>query len=90
MALARIDGFITYELYSKSFGFQVYDPGKYGTSAVAVRPHTLELEVPDEFDPRTAQLEALKHAKDKIRAEFTARVTELDEQINNLLALEAA
>lgn len=90
MAQAKIDGFVTYHPRHQVFSFHTYDPTQYGPEWVVIRPQTLELEVPDDFDPREQQVAALRRQKDKIAAEFTARVTELQEQINKLLALEAA
>ena len=55
---------------------------------VFVKEHTTEIEVPDDFDPRQQQVAALEAEKQKARAEFHARVTEIDRQIQSLLAIE--
>ena len=55
---------------------------------VFVTEHTTEIEVPDDFDPRPQQVAALIAEKQKARAEFLARVTEIDRQIQSLLAIE--
>ena len=55
---------------------------------VFVKEHTTEIEVPDDFDPRPLQVAALEAEKQKARAEFHARVTEIDQQIQNLLTIE--
>ena len=55
---------------------------------VFVKEHTTEIEVPDDFDPRPQQVAALEAEKQKARAEFQARVTEIDRQIQSLLAIE--
>ena len=55
---------------------------------VFVKEHTTEIEVPDDFDPRPQQVAALIAEKQKARAEFLARVTEIDRQIQSLLAIE--
>ena len=57
---------------------------------VFVTEHTTTVEVPDDFDPRPQQIAALEAAKQKARAEFQARITELDRQIQSLLAIEGA
>lgn len=53
-----------------------------------VGPVTVEAEVPDDFDPRAAKIAALRAEKAKLRAAFAARVKELDDRINSLLAIE--
>ena len=55
---------------------------------VFVKEHTTEIEVPDDFDPRPQQVAALEAEKQKARAEFHERVTEIDRQIQSLLAIE--
>lgn len=86
-----IKGFINYRktLYGESecdYYFQQCDMSEYGY--VTVRPHEIEVEVPDDFDPRPQQIAALEAEKQKARAEFHARVTEIDRQIQSLLAIE--
>ena len=44
----------------------------------------------DDFDPRPEQIAALRAEQQAIRAKLSARINELQQQINNLLALEAA
>ena len=57
---------------------------------IFVKEHTTKVEVPDDFDPRPQQIAALEAAKQKARAEFQARITEIDRQIQSLLAIEGA
>ena len=57
---------------------------------VFVKEHTTTVEVPSDFDPRPQQIAALEAAKQKARAEFQARITEIDRQIQSLLAIEGA
>ena len=57
---------------------------------VFVTEHTTTVEVPDDFDPRPQQVAALEAAKQKARAEFQARITEIDRQIQSLMAIEGA
>ena len=57
---------------------------------VFVTEHTTTVEVPDDFDPRPQQVAALEAAKQKARAEFQERITEIDRQIQSLLAIEGA
>ena len=46
-------------------------------------------DIPDDFDPRPGFVEQLKQEKEKLRAEFSKRVMEIDEKINSLLAITA-
>lgn len=55
-----------------------------------VKPLSIEIEVPDDFDPRPAQVEAKRAEIRKVEAEFSKRVMELKAELNNLLALEAS
>lgn len=55
---------------------------------VAVREHSIEVEIPDDFDLRPQQIAALDEEIKKTRAEFTARINELQEQKSRLLAIE--
>ena len=62
--------------------------GDNNDGRVFVKEHTTEIEVPDDFDQRPQQVAALEAEKQKARAEFQARVTEIDRQIQSLLAIE--
>ena len=57
---------------------------------VFVTEHTTTVEVPDDFDPRPQQVASLEAEKQKARADFQARITEIDRQIQSLLAIEGA
>ena len=59
-------------------------------SRIFVQEHTITVEVPDDFDPRPQQVAALEAEKQKARAAFQARITEIDRQIQSLLAIEGA
>ena len=86
-----IKGYVTYsETWDNrpSYSFYTFDPTDY-SNLIIVMEHTFEVEVPDNFDPRPGQIAALKAQKEKVQAEFSKRVMELDEQINSLLAIEA-
>ena len=48
----------------------------------------IEIEVPDNFDPRAQQIAALKQQKQKVMAEFSVALEDLNEKINKLQALE--
>lgn len=55
---------------------------------VFVAEHTTDIEVPDDFNPLTDHIKDLEAAKQKARADFQARITELDRQIQSLMAIE--
>lgn len=48
----------------------------------------IEIEVPDDYDPRAQKIEALQKKKRKIMADYQKMVTEINERISNLQALE--
>ena len=58
------------------------------TWGVPVREHSIEVEIPDDFDPRPQQVAALDEEINRVRAEFTARINQLQEQKQRLLAIE--
>jgi hypothetical protein len=55
---------------------------------VAVMPHTIEVDIPDDFDPRAKQVELLKAEKNRIMGEFQARVTAIERKISELTSIE--
>lgn len=67
------------------FYFQFSDMSEFGY--VKVMPYTLEIDVPDDFNPVPGQIAALEKEKAKIRAEFNRRIAALNEQIGKLQAL---
>jgi hypothetical protein len=48
----------------------------------------IEIEVPDNYDPRAQQIAALEKQKQKVMADFQKSVAEINERISNLQALE--
>jgi hypothetical protein len=96
MTKHTINGFVTWQKYEwedkPTIGFYDFDPGPPTDphSRVVVCAHSFEVGVPDNFDPREKQVAGLVAEKQKARAEFAARITELDAQINKLLCLEMA
>ncbi len=89
-----IKGFIVHETWNGEtqgkFVFQRYPALKDNSSylQVPICEHELTFEVPDDFDARPAQVASLEKTKQTLRAEFSARVMEIDKQISKLLALE--
>lgn len=50
--------------------------------------HKIATETPAGFDPTLAQIAALEGQREKLRAEFTKRLTEINERIQSLQAIE--
>lgn len=94
MAKHTINGFIVYRPERwwedhERIDFQTYDPRDIDHStAVFVSEHSFEVEVPDDFDPRPQQIQALEKKRDAVRDEMSARITEINQQIQSLLAIE--
>ena len=55
---------------------------------VYVGEQEIEIDVPDDFDPRAQQIAALEEQKRKVMADYQKSVTEINERISNLQALE--
>ena len=53
-----------------------------------VGPQEVEIEVPDNYDPRAQQVAALEALKQKVMADYHKSVTEINDRISKLLALE--
>jgi hypothetical protein len=49
----------------------------------------IEIEVPDDFDPRAQQIAALETEKKRVMAEYQKTVTQINERINKLQAITA-
>jgi hypothetical protein len=71
-----------------SFKFFDYDPS--GKDHVKVADHTVTVEVPDDFDPRSLMVQSLEREKQNLTAAFQARITEINGKIQSLLAIESA
>lgn len=50
----------------------------------------IEIEVPDNYDPRAQQIAALEKQKQKVMADFQKSVAEINERISMLQAIEYA
>jgi hypothetical protein len=48
----------------------------------------IEIEVPDNYDPRAQKIAALEKKKQKVMADYQKTVTEINERISKLQALE--
>jgi hypothetical protein len=70
------------------FGFTPYDRSMHDSSIVTIREQEFEIDVPDNLDLRDGLVANLERDKRKLTAEFQARVTSLNAQIQSLLAIE--
>lgn len=53
-----------------------------------IGPVEVQAEVPDFFDVRTARIKAKEQELNRVRAEFQARITQIQREINELQAIE--
>lgn len=88
-----ITGYITSTQYSlnseKQIDFRSYKPtAEYSPNTVVVREHSIEVDVPDDFDPRPAMIASLEEQKQIARAKFAEEVRTIDARIQSLLAIE--
>lgn len=93
MSKHTITGYIVSTQYGpkteKIIDFRTYKPtAEYSPNTVIVREHSIEVEVPDNFDPRPAMVASLEEQKQLIRAKFAKEVRDIDERIQSLLAIE--
>lgn len=63
-------------------------PAKEQSGRIFVKEIETVFEAPEDFDPVSKQIDALKAEKAQAMADFQARVTEIDRQIQSLLAIE--
>lgn len=57
-------------------------------SRTYVGEQEIEIEVPDDYDPRAQKIAALEKHKQKIMADYQKTVTEINERISKLQAIE--
>lgn len=78
--------------YVPALAWEVYpfDMSQSGGNRVLLGEQEFTIEVPDEFDIRLGLVENLEREKKRAGAEYQKRVTELNAQIQSLLAIESA
>ncbi len=87
-----ISGFVVAQQYPwdelPDYTFVGFDPRECGIdNYVVVCAHEFQVDVPDDFDIRPHQVAILEKKKREVQAEFAAKVKEIDDQINSLLAI---
>jgi len=84
--------FLHWQKYSwdtaPTYVFYCVDMSKSSPHQVLIREMKIEVDVPDDFDPAPQQIAALRAKKQEVLAETEAKVQNLDEQIQRLLAIE--
>lgn len=82
-----IEGFISFrkEDWTPDYSFHPYEMTKFGY--VTVMPHTIEVDIPDDFDPVPAQLAALDAQEAEMRGKFAAVMIEIGRKRADLLAI---
>ncbi len=88
-----IKGYITYEKGhwddAAQISFQAWKPSaKIFPNLVVVREHSIEVEVPDNFDPRPDMIANLREQEKKAMADFELTVNQIRKQISELQAIE--
>lgn len=71
----------TYEVFPN-------DMSTIGPQYVLIKKIDVEVEIPDNFDPRPQQVAALRKEKQNILSETNVKVANIDEQIQKLLCIE--
>ena len=55
---------------------------------IKVMPHTIEIEIPDDFNMQASQIESLNAKKEAVREKFHADIARIEESISKLQCLE--
>lgn len=89
MAKHTVKAFIHYEQDFKGqplftiFPFDMSSCGK-----VMVETQDIEITIPDDFNPITAQVDLLKAEREKVRAELGKRLMQIDDAIAKLTCID--
>ena len=87
-----LKGFLHFSTDPWNYGelaFYCCDMSKSGNmGCLLIKPMEIEVDIPDDFDPKPAQIAALKAKQTKAAADFHAMNVEFMRQINELQALE--
>ena len=84
-----LNGFISFRKNAwddGGFHWHPYEMAEHGY--ITVMPHSIEVDIPDDFDPRPQQIKALEEKQRAAGAAFAALTTEINRQISELQALE--
>lgn len=88
----KIKGIVHWHKYAweDAHCYQIYDSDMSccGPEFVPIKEVEVEVEIPDDFDPRPVQVANLRKKRDDIRVKAQEEVNNIDEQIQRLLCLE--
>jgi hypothetical protein len=68
------------------FEFYPFDMSSNGSALVGER--VIEVEVPDDFDPKPGLVKAMRKKQSDLRAESEFKIKQIEEHIQSLLAIE--
>ena len=88
----EIKGCVVYGKFDWEHGrgaYRFFDCDEAPDGFAKVADHTVSVDAPEDFDPRGHMVSVLEREKLKITADFQKRVTEINGQIQSLLAIEA-
>ena len=68
------------------FSFKAHDTEQ----RTYVGEQEIEIDVPDDYDPRAQKIAALEKQKQKVMADYQKTVTDINARISNLQAIECA
>ena len=80
-------GFILYRKYEWEDKGHFLFAGCELDNYITVRPHTIEYEIPDDFNPIPGQVAALEAEKQKLKADFAKRMMEIEDSISKLTCI---
>ena len=92
MAKHTVKGFVTYErsrhASKPTISFTPWKPNPtYFPDTVIVSEHSIEVEVPDDFNPVPAQIAVLNEKKRLLRLALAEQLKDIDDHISKLQAL---
>jgi hypothetical protein len=86
---------ITIYIYHSQYSWDesgIYEVLSFKTANTEHRTYVgeqeIEIEVPDNYDPRAQKIAALEEHKQKVMADFQKTMTQINERISKLQALE--
>lgn len=93
MAKIKIKGFIvasqtSYEKEPSYYFFSFKPNGEHHVQYVTIQEHTIEVDIPDNFDMTPGKIANLQELRRIENAKFAARVKAINEEISKLQCLE--
>jgi len=91
VAKHTIKGFITLDgaYGARTVRFSMYRPSpKYSPHEVVVSEHSIEIEIPDDFDPVPQMVASLEEKKRLARIELAKELAVIDDQIKQLTCID--